>query len=306
VIAGGPELTISVVLYNSKGTLVELAASLREAVTTGFAEVIAVDNASTDGSADAFAELLPGAHLIRNSQNRGYAAANNQTWPYVRGRYWVLLNPDVKTDDPSLRKLVDWMDRWPDVGVATPLLCDPAGTEETVARPLPGLGWRTLEMLRLHRLMTARARSRHLMGPYWQGEDRIRGWIPGAAMILRGAAVESVGPLTERSFMYGEDVELCWRMHRRGWGVGVCHDCEFVHTRGWSSESVWGEEEVERRIAAGELAVVSDVKGRLWARLYAGIVGVSHFVESLHPRRSKEQRGMNRRIARTWLRHVTG
>ena len=300
------ELTVSVILYNSKGTLAGLASSLADPVAQGIAQVIAVDNASADGSADAFAQLLPSAKLIRNSDNRGYAAANNQTWPFVRGRYWLLLNPDIRSDGASIRTLVSWMDERPDVGVASPLLRGVDGTEETVARPLPGLAWRTLEMLRLHHLASARARSRHLMGPYWVGEDRIRGWVPGAAMILRRSAVEDVGLLSESSFIYGEDLELCWRMHRHGWSVGVCRECEFVHVKGASASAAWSEEEVERRIAEGELAVVKDVKGHPWMRLYAGVVGLSHLVESLHPRRSGGQRSLNRRIARTWLARARG
>ena len=175
-----------------------------------------------------------------------------------------------------------------------------------MARPFPGLGWRTLEMLRLHHLMSARARSRHLMGPYWLESNRIRGWVPGAAMILRRSAVEDVGLLSESSFIYGEDLELCWRMYRRGWSVGVCREGEFIHVKGASTSTTWAEEEVERRIAEGELGMVADVKGRRWMRLYAGVVGLSHLIESLHPRRSDDQRRLNRRIARTWLGRARG
>ena len=300
----GAELTVSVVLYNSKGVLPELASSLAEPLAEGFIQVIAVDNASPDGSADAFAKLLPGATLIMNSENRGYAAASNQAWQFVSTPFWLLLNPDVRTDGGSLRALVEWMGERPDVGIASPLLRGVDGREEAVARPLPNLGWRALEMLRLHHLLTAQARSRHLLGHYWLGSDRIDGWVPGAAMITRRGAVDEVGLMTERSFMYGEDVEWCWRMQRAGWRVGVCRACEFVHVKGASARTTWEQDEVERRETDGELAVVAEVKGPIWMRVYAGIVGLGLLIESIHPRRSEDQRSQTRRLARAWLGHV--
>jgi GT2 family glycosyltransferase len=193
------------------------------------------------------------------------------------------------------------MDDRPDIGVATPLLRGPDGAPEMVARALPALGWRTLEMLRLHHFASADARSRHLMGHYWTGSERIDGWVPGAAMILRRSAVEQVGVLSEASFMYGEDLELCWRMLRHGWSVGVCHETEFLHVKGASSSAAWTGREVELRIADAELAVARDMKGRVWAGAYALVVGVSHLIESLHPRRSADQRATHRLVARTWL-----
>lgn len=295
------DLTVTVVLYNSKATLPAFASSLTEVIADGTAKVVAVDNASADGSAALLAELMPAAEIIENPDNRGYAVANNQTWPLVEGRYWLLLNPDVATDGPSIRTLVSWMDERPDVAVASPLLRGTDGAPEMVARALPDLRWRTLEMLRLHHFATRDARSRHLLGHYWLGADRIHGWVPGAAMMLRRSAVEQVGVLSEASFMYGEDLELCWRMQRQGWAVGVCRDCEFIHVKGASSGAAWTNLEVERRIASAELTVARGVKGRVWARAYALVVGLSQLVETLHPRRSRDQRRVHRLIARTWL-----
>jgi N-acetylglucosaminyl-diphospho-decaprenol L-rhamnosyltransferase len=302
--SSGAELAVSVVLYNSKEVLPELASSLAEPMAEGFIHVIAVDNASADGSADVFAELLPRATVIRNSANRGYAAASNQAWQVVSTPYWLLLNPDVRTDGGSLRVLVEWMEERPDVGIASPLLRGVDGRTEPVARPLPNLGWRALETLRLHHLLTAEARSRHLLGHYWLGSDWIDGWVPGAAMIARRAAVEEVGLMTERSFIYGEDVEWCWRMQRAGWRVGICRTREFVHVKGASASTIWEQGEVERRETDAELAVVADVKGPIWMRAYAGIVGLGLLIESIHPRRSKDQRRQMRRLARAWLGHI--
>jgi GT2 family glycosyltransferase len=299
-----PDVTVSVVLYNSKATLTDLAASLTEPIAQGLVDVIVVDNASPDGSADAVEELIPDARLIRNTANRGYAAASNQAWQFVRGRYWLLLNPDVRTDAVGIRTLVAWMDERPDVGVASPRLRGTDGAEEAVARPLPTLGWSMLEALRLHHLVGARMRSRYLMGPYWLGSDRIRGWVPGAAMIARPGTVEDVGLMTERSLMYGEDLEWCWRMHRHGWSVGVCRDCEYVHVKGASTRATWSREEAERRLVAGELGAVSDVKGHRWMRLYAAVVGMNLLIESHNPRRSQDQRMQNRRLASAWLGHA--
>src|SRR5947209_20093966 len=102
--------------------------------------------------------------------------------------------------------------------------------------------------------------------------------------------------MREDFFMYGEDIEWCWRMRRAGWQIGVCADTRFRHQRSSSTYRSWGEEETERRIAAGVDAACRAVRGEIYARIYAGLTATALFLESIAPRRGVPQREHARRI----------
>jgi GT2 family glycosyltransferase len=299
-----PELSITSVLFNSAATLERYAEPLRELLASGFAELIAVDNASPDGSAARLEALLPGIKLITAPRNLGFAGGCNLAWPHTRGRYWLLLNPDVEASAEGIKDLVRWMDAHPGVAIGTPMLNDEGGSPTSVARTFPTLRWTVGEMLRIHRLINARTRSERLLGPYWDGEPRDVGWVPFASAIIRREAVEQVGPLSDELFMYGEDLELCWRVRRAGWKVAICGDATFTHTGGSSAAATWGEEERSERLAAGIASALRLIRGRIWTRVYAGILALSHFLDSISPRREAGQRRSNRLAAHAWLRQV--
>jgi GT2 family glycosyltransferase len=280
----GPAMTVTTVLYNSEASLSRYAAALAPSVERGSARVIVVDNASPDGSAALMRELLPGAELIANQENLGFAAGCNRAWPQVRSRYWLLLNPDVEAGAEQIERLVEWMDRHPRVGLASPRLLGPDGREEPVARPHDSF-WRPLvEALRLHNLVPRRLREKWLLSGRRATPETIDGWVPGAALIARSEAVAEVGPLDESLFIYGEDREWCWRMARAGWQIGVCGEAEFVHGHGGSARATWGERERTRREVVGHLRATRLMRGALWTRAFALLASLVLLTESLDPR----------------------
>src|SRR5438034_1923912 len=105
-----PTVTLTVVAYNSESCIAGALASVCDDVRTGYAEAIVVDNASPDKSIDVAVGACPEASVLRSSENRLYAGGCNLAWPHVRGRYWLLLNPDVTVPPGGLRELVEWMD----------------------------------------------------------------------------------------------------------------------------------------------------------------------------------------------------
>mgnify|MGYP003512928304 CR=1 FL=1 len=137
--AGRPTVSITVVAYNSDHCLRECLSSIRGAVLEGYSELVVVDNASPDRSARIVAEDFPEATLLRSEMNRGFAGGCNLAWPFVRGRYWLLLNPDVVVPASGLARLADWMDRHPELGVGSPELMDSTGRVISVARRFPSL-----------------------------------------------------------------------------------------------------------------------------------------------------------------------
>ncbi len=301
-----PSVSITTVLFNSSSTVKRFAEPLRDQNLTGFAEVLAVDNASPDDSAARLKEALPNATVLTARRNLGFAGGCNLAWPSTRGRYWLLLNPDVESDIDGIQQLVQWMDSHPDVAIASPLLRDEGGALAIVARAFPSIAWTLAELLRFHKLISPRRRSDRLMGAYWDGEHRDVDWVPAAAIIVRREAIERVGPLSPELFMYGEDIEWCWRMRRSGWRVAICPDVEFVHVGGASANQTWEERERAQRLAAGIAGACRRMHGATWTRIYAGLTALGLFVEGIHPRRERRQRAQSRLAAGAWLDQAIG
>lgn len=277
-------MTVTTVLYNSEASLSRYAEALGPAIQRGLVRLVAVDNASPDGSAELLRRLLPGAEVISNASNLGFGAGCNRAWPLVRSPYWMLVNPDVEVDAAGIERLVEWMDGRPNVGLASPRLRGPDGDEMRVARAHDSLTRPLVRALRLHKLLPPRLRSRWLLPGERGTAEIVDGWIPGAALIARTRAVAEVGPLDGSFFMYGEDREWCWRMARAGWEIGVCGDVELVHGHGASAKATWGERERIRREVAGQLKAAHRMHGRLWATGFALLAGIVMLAESLDPR----------------------
>jgi hypothetical protein len=287
-----PTGSITVVAYNSDHCLRECLSSIRGSVLDGHFEVVVVDNASPDRSARIVAEGFPEVTLLRSEMNRGFAGGCNLAWPLVRGRYWLLLNPDVVVPASGLDRLVDWMDRHPELGIGSPELMDRAGCVISAARRFPSLSGSILEMLRLHLLMSPVRRAELLLGGYWRaGKDHLNvDWVPGTVMIVRREAVESAGLLSEHELMYGEDTEWCWRIRKAGWRIGVCGALRFQHDEGQSAIRTWGETERRRRMWRGMYAACAQMRGSFYGRLLMATNTLALLIEAYHPRRTRRER----------------
>jgi GT2 family glycosyltransferase len=298
-----PAVSVTVVLYNSERELDACIRSIRPELEDGFAELIAVDNASPDRSVAVVEREAPEAHVLRAERNRGFATGANLAWPHVRGRYWMLLNPDVTLEPGALGALVSWMDRRPQIGIASAELRDgDGGGPLSAGRALPS-PWRPLlEASRLHLLLSRGLRGRLLRGAYWTGGDQLdAGWVPCTAVIARRDAVEVTGLLDERFFLYGEDMEWCWRMRQAGWGVGVCSGVQARHRGSSSAVRTYGYTETRLQMALGELNAIQLARGYTHALLYAWTTAAALALEAMAPRRrSKGRRTSARAAARIW------
>jgi GT2 family glycosyltransferase len=298
-----PELSIVIVLYNSAPTLADCLRSIKRELDSGFAELIAVDNASPDDSVTVLRAEAPAAQLVEMDRNRGFAAGVNAALSRARGRYWLLLNPDVRAPVGGLRELVAWLDAHPAVGVASPDIVDVDGRWEEPGRALPSVGRVLLRVSRLHRLLPAGLRRRVFLGSYWTGGDQLNaGWVPGTAMIVRPAATSAVGFMREELFMYGEDLEWCWRMRRGGWRVGVCSSATFVHDTSSSARLTFGDQEAERRVAEGLDAACRLMYGPRHARALAALTALAYALDARAPGKPPGQRDQARAAARVWRR----
>lgn len=210
-----PRISVIVVSYQVRELLRACLASVRG--QTGVeAEVFVVDNDSRDGSADLVAAEFPEARLIRNSDNRGFARANNQALALVTGDVLLLLNPDTELPPGGLAALVGVFARHSRAGAVGLALCNTDGSPQRACHAFPGLFNMLLEATALHRAALAFGIGTPHEAPPPRGGEGAVDWVGGACMALSRAAYEAVGGLDEESFMYGEEMDWSWRARRLG------------------------------------------------------------------------------------------
>lgn len=295
-------VSITVVAYNSARCLPNCLRALRGDIERGFAELTVVDNASPDDSAQIVEHEFPEATLVRSETNRKYAGGCNLGWARARGRYWLLLNPDCLIPEGGLSLLVDWMDRHPEVGAASPELIDSNGRVQAAGRRFQSI-WRSLlEMSRLHLLLPAEVRANLLLGSYWNGGEHLDvDWVPGTALIARREAVEDAGLLSENVLFYGEDSEWCWRIRNAGWRIGVCGATRFLHDEGQSTARTWDEEERSRRMLLGVYDASRLMRGPLYAKILMAVNALAFAIETYRPFRPANQRTHSRKLLQAHL-----
>lgn len=270
-----PDMTVTIVSWNTRELLRECLRSVVNNSVSGRLEIHVVDNASTDGSAAMVRDEFPQVRLTINAENRGFARANNQSWRDARGRYWMLLNSDTVIRPGALDLLVEFMDSQPRAGLVTAKVVNPDGTPQFCAQPEPGIGLTLLEAARLHKLLPASMRGRLLLNTYWTYDEAVRlGWAWGTALVARRAAVEEAGALSEKFFMYGEDVEWCLRVRSKGWEVWFCPEAEVLHYGGQSSAQAWSDTKREQIILDSIYRAVEEHRGRA----YVGALHAAHWL----------------------------
>lgn len=213
------KLTVIIVSYNVRHYLDQCLRSVGQAVEGMEAEVIVVDNHSQDGSVDRLAPLYPWVTFVANNHNLGFARANNMAIRQSRGEFVLLLNPDTVVGENVLREAVRFMDSHERCGGVGVRMLHTDGTDAPESRrgiPTPMTSFYKMAGL------CARYPANRVLGRYYMG------WLPwdtaaqieimsGAFCMLRRRALDEVGLLDEDFFMYGEDIDLSYRLLRGGW-----------------------------------------------------------------------------------------
>jgi GT2 family glycosyltransferase len=230
------DLSIVIVSYNTRDILRECLRSVVERTDVPF-EVIVVDNASRDGSARMVREEFPEVRLISNSRNEGYSCANNQGFRVSRGRYILLLNSDTIVLPGTLRSLVEFLEDHPDVGIAGCRLERPNGDLDLACRrsfPTPMVS--LCRFLTLSRVFPSSRRLARYNLTYLDpaGSYEVDS-IVGAFMLVRREVIEQMGGLDESYFMYGEDLDWCYRARQQDWRVWYVGSERVIHYKGASS-----------------------------------------------------------------------
>lgn len=220
------DIAIVIVNYNTRDHLRACLAT----IPRGAGEVVVVDNASTDGSADMVRSEHPGCVLIANENNPGYGAAANQGVCACRSRYILVLNSDTLLAPGALNGLRDYLDHHPRVGIAGPRLLNPDGTLQVSCFPFPGtLGW-LLENDPVARIMGWIPTVRRRLYCFSPPKRAVAvPWLRGAALAIRREAFKEMNGFDESFFMYFEEVDLCARLWAASWEIHFVPDCEVTH-----------------------------------------------------------------------------
>jgi hypothetical protein len=225
-------LSIVIVSFNARSDLVACLQALRDAPPASDHEIIVVDNASSDGSAEA-ARGFPRVSAIALDRNVGFAAGNNLGIRASRGDMLLLLNSDTVVPSGALDRLVGRLEAMPDARVAGPRLVDAHGRAELscgrMISPLNELRQKTLLTMSDRGWSAARRRIEQLTA-----RERFVDWVSGACLLVRRADADAAGLLDERFFMYTEDVDFCAAIRARGGRVLFTPAAQVVHTRGRS------------------------------------------------------------------------
>ena len=228
------QLSIIVVSWNVRDLLATCLASLPRGP-----QVIVVDNASSDGSADMVAAQFPEVALQANDRNRGFTGGNNDGLRLATGSYVLFLNPDTVVDEDALPLLVEYLDAHPSVGVVGPQLRYGDGTLQSSRRRFPTLVTALFESTPLAWHWPP---ARNPWAMRYRMEDRPAGatqevdWLVGAALLTRRAVLDQVGGFDEGYFMYSEELDWQRRVKQAGWHVVYLPDAIITHYEGKSSE----------------------------------------------------------------------
>lgn len=231
-----PDVSIIIVTWNAKKFVAECLGSLNTSQGSLPAEIIVVDNASSDGTPDLVCHDFPQVRLVRNDKNLGFARANNIGMALSKGKYVCLINSDVNVPADCIPLLVGYMEQHPKVGIAGPQMLAPNGAPARSTMRFPTLWNSFCRALDLDSIFAGSKWFRSFLMVECE-YDRIQevqvlnGWF----WITRREALNEVGLLDEQFFMYAEDIDWSYRFHKAGWEVVYCPIAWALHYGGASS-----------------------------------------------------------------------
>ena len=232
------KISVIVVNYNVEFFLEQCLNSVKKALENVSGEVFVVDNNSIDGSVEMVRLKFPEINLIANKDNRGFSKANNQAIEISQGDYILLLNPDTVVEEDTFLKVISFMDNHPDAGGLGVRMLDGKGV--FLPESKRGLPTPTVAFYKIFGLSKLFPKSKKF-GQYHLGhlnelETNEVDILSGAFMLMRKEALNKVGLLDETFFMYGEDVDLSYRIQKGGYKNYYFPETRIIHYKGESTK----------------------------------------------------------------------
>lgn len=228
-------LSVVIVSWNTRDLTLEALRSFLPARDLEL-EVIVVDNASSDGSADAIEAAFPEARVLRNDRNAGFAGGVNLGLRACRHPLVLLLNPDTRVLGDALSQLVDYADTHSEAGIIGPRVVNEDGSLQASRFRFPSLLNQLLAATYLYQLLPrSRFFNRERMGGRAADRPESVDAVSGCCFLIRRSVLDAAGLLDEDFFMYAEEVDLCYRARQAGFEVHYAPVGEIVHLGGASS-----------------------------------------------------------------------
>jgi GT2 family glycosyltransferase len=232
------KLSVVIVNYNVMHFLEQCLNSVRKAVKNIESEVFVVDNNSVDGSVKMVREKFPEVNLIVNPDNRGFSKANNQAIKIAKGEYVLLLNPDTVVEDDTFEKIIKFMDAHEDAGGLGVKMVD--GKGKFLPESKRGLPTPAVAFYKIFGLSKLFPKSK-IFGQYhltYLNNDEIHevDVLSGAFMLIRKPLLDKIGGLDESYFMYGEDIDLSYRITKEGYKNYYFPKTRIIHYKGESTK----------------------------------------------------------------------
>ena len=228
-----PVLSVVIVSWNTAAITERCVRALQTDLGDTSAEIIVVDNGSTDGSAEVLRTSFPDLKLILNASNEGFTRATNAGIAVAKGRYILQLNSDAFVKPGCIARLIAELDERSRAAAVAPRLVYGDGRwQRWTAGNAPSLRTAANHYLFLERLSPGR---RAFAGLYLGADVRDArrvDWVSSACMLMRADALRAVGGLDERLFLYMDDVDLCQRLRDAGWEIWYCPEAEATHLMG--------------------------------------------------------------------------
>lgn len=244
------DVSVIIVNWNTRDILHNCLQSIYDQNSYVKFEVIVIDNASTDSSAEMVKSDFPQVKLIENPVNRGFAAANNQGLVITKARYVLLLNSDTLILDNAITEMVSFADANLEAAVVGCRVLNQDRSLQPTCFMFPSILNMLLSTTYLYKLFPgSRFFGREKMT--WWSRDNVRevDVVTGCFMLVRRKAIEHVGLMDEQFFMYGEETDWCYRFKQAGWKVLFAPVGEIIHFGGQSSRKVRGEILIQLRLS---------------------------------------------------------
>ncbi|MFC1811243.1 glycosyltransferase family 2 protein [Thermodesulfobacteriota bacterium] len=224
------DLSIIIVNWNTKKLLLDCLESIFETVKNMSIEIWLVDNASTDGSAEAVKHAYPDVKVIRNKVNMGFAAANNQAFKRMQGRYALLLNTDTALTQGAVETIYNFMENRPEAGMACGQLLSQDGSKQNSIANFPTLIYLICNESLLQILFPKKYPGKR---KEYSAPIEVDSCI-GACLMVRKKAMEAVGIFDEDYFFFFEETDWAYRMNQAGWKVCFVPSAKIYHFQGQS------------------------------------------------------------------------
>ena len=283
-------ISIVIVNYNVKDFLLQCLRSIENSVVNVGVETIVVDNNSGDGSVEFLRPLFPNVQFFDLKENLGFGRANNYGFKHAKGKYILILNPDTILEPNTLQIMLDYMNAHPDVGISGCKALNPDGTFQLACRrgfPSP---WASF--CKLFGLQSFFPKSK-LFAQYNQtfrsiDETYFIDAVIGAFMFAAKEVIEKTQGFDEDFFMYGEDLDLCYRTQKLGYKIAYVHTAQMIHFKGESAKRS-SMNEIKRFYEAMEIFVKKHYSG---SAFFLFFLRFGIFIRSIFASLNKKKRNL--------------